>query len=797
MVFPDWQTAIAVAQKAVHEGKVEVIFSDVFDTLLLRRTGAESIIESIVQDVANLTSVDLDTCLLARQQAWKNLTFEATRLGKDPDTTASELWSEWIRLLGIKDNTSYLVTRLEEIEIQRETYALKLNATVFDWLISNARDRRVVLVSDMYLEPNHIRRIFTNHGVDTSKFEIVTSGAVGLQKRTGRLFKYLAQELGLDPTRTLHIGDCEIADGEKAVENGLKSVVVKDHRTKTLRKNSQIMSRLAHQGEKLARCLEAEASAIVTGAPENVAVTEVGRVSLGTVYAGFIWRLAEEIVQDGYDQVWFMAREGALLRHLYEMRRDVGDETGQRLPPSGYLPISRQSSIKATIGVFGEREYDAIFMNSGCVTAKRWLSLLDIDDTQISLIAQDVGLSDDAQPIEKGDAAYRNIISDPRVIEASVTAREENFNGLLSLLTNHGFAFGGKVAVVDLGWGAQIQEHFSKFLGSIETPTRLTGFYLGTNETAYGRIQKGMDIRSVIAQSYGTKQGKGIFNFVVGFELIARAAHGSIKGYTLDGSAVTDSAKGRKLEENDDSKIAAAQRGIIQYSKEFFQVALALNLQSADIKRLARFRAESLALLPNKYFADMMMSMTNIANMGSSDALTMGQRIKLSKIRAARDQIRNSYWKEGTLASSLSEIAPVFLMAFYRTRGVTWLLKNNLIKGLGGTCISNSDREDGGTPAAVVSKAKVGESKDLPAECDLYVEAEKFMLTSPFADNSTPQPFTLRGNFSRVLWNDLALAAYFGRTTTFSINAWIKTGCSIWLHTHWSRIKNCRWRSVK
>jgi hypothetical protein len=100
--------------------------------------------------------------------------------------------------------------RMLDIEIEAEMSWLAPNHA----LLGAAADaveagRRVILVSDMYLDGGSIMRIV--EGVCGSrldgKVELFSSGDLIINKRSGRIFPYLSEKLGVPPTGFLHLGD--------------------------------------------------------------------------------------------------------------------------------------------------------------------------------------------------------------------------------------------------------------------------------------------------------------------------------------------------------------------------------------------------------------------------------------------------------------------------------------------------------------------------------------------------------------------------------------------------------------
>ena len=80
------------------------------------------------------------------------------------------------------------------------------------------KGKKIYIISDMYLSKNIIEKILKNNGIEgTDKLYI--SNEYGMNKISGKLFKYIINEDRLCPSRMLHIGDSIKADCIGALKN--------------------------------------------------------------------------------------------------------------------------------------------------------------------------------------------------------------------------------------------------------------------------------------------------------------------------------------------------------------------------------------------------------------------------------------------------------------------------------------------------------------------------------------------------------------------------------------------------
>ena len=99
------------------------------------------------------------------------------------------------------------IDELKRLEIETEMavcYQNKNMKEVFDYCKNNKK--KVVLVSDMYLEADIIEKILTNAGY-SGYDEVYLSSQLQEKKSTGRLFDIVIQKEKVSPHKILHIGD--------------------------------------------------------------------------------------------------------------------------------------------------------------------------------------------------------------------------------------------------------------------------------------------------------------------------------------------------------------------------------------------------------------------------------------------------------------------------------------------------------------------------------------------------------------------------------------------------------------
>lgn len=84
--------------------------------------------------------------------------------------------------------------------------------------------RRVILLSDMYLDSRQIHRLLETAGCGMNRIaRLVSTAETRLNKRSGTIFAPLAAQLGTAPERILHIGDSLVSDYRRPIEAGWRA----------------------------------------------------------------------------------------------------------------------------------------------------------------------------------------------------------------------------------------------------------------------------------------------------------------------------------------------------------------------------------------------------------------------------------------------------------------------------------------------------------------------------------------------------------------------------------------------
>lgn len=199
-----------------------VISFDIFDTLLLRSVANP---RDVFEDVWE--RADAIKCTDISNKEFMKLRMEMERRARNKkkesnrEVVLSDIYAQFPNFL-VSD-----IKRLESLEIETEKRICYRNDFMWNIVKKLSQDgKRLVLLSDMYLEKKDIVDILEVNGIDTSIFEhIIISCEEKCSKQNGELFNVLFSRLGdIEKNQIVHIGDNRNADYTQPLNMGISAI---------------------------------------------------------------------------------------------------------------------------------------------------------------------------------------------------------------------------------------------------------------------------------------------------------------------------------------------------------------------------------------------------------------------------------------------------------------------------------------------------------------------------------------------------------------------------------------------
>lgn len=330
-------------KEIINRSETKVVSFDIFDTLVWRPFWDPTDLFYLVGIYANqlLNAGDLldfrDIRITAEKRAR-----EVGRIQHPAweEITLDDIYDIIQEYLGLTDAQRNSI-RDKEIELELKYCNSRAYAKeIFD--LCKVLGKKVIITSDMYLPKDIIDNILANCGYQGYE-KLYLSSDVKLGKWSGKLFQFICKDLSISPDTILHIGDDQGSDVTMAHKQGLQSM----HFPKAVDRFMNVVPTLyagdlfshlykspfaLRDGYQFTRffgekCLMAVAANQVFANPYvqfnpetdfNADPCVIGTLALGPhMFAVAKW-LADEIKENQYDNLNFMARDGYLAQLCFK-----------------------------------------------------------------------------------------------------------------------------------------------------------------------------------------------------------------------------------------------------------------------------------------------------------------------------------------------------------------------------------------------------------------------------------------------------------------------------------------------
>ena len=215
--------------------------------------------------------------------------------------------------------------------------------------------------------------------------------------------------------------------------------------------------------------------------PHRQVIWNTGANVIAPLYVSFVWWLLQQAEALGIRRLYFMARDGLILKEIADILVPVfGIDIETR-----YLYVSRQSLLYPSM--IDVAEFDV-----------RWLMWNPLTDMSMEKILRRLEISVDMVQKELNNFGIENVsrslsfiekwrlrkfFVEPRIKSLILERAQARYETAIVYLKQEGLADGVPFALVDLGWAALSQYALSRMLdkAGCRPSQGIRGYYLGTN----------------------------------------------------------------------------------------------------------------------------------------------------------------------------------------------------------------------------------------------------------------------------------------------------------------------------
>ena len=481
--------------------KYEIISFDIFDTLIRRLTKKPIDVFDLVEIQAvkeNIPCVNfkknrIKAEKIARAKSFKEISFD-------------EIYIELH-----KNYSKDVCDKLKEIEILTELQICVPNHDVVNFYNQcKKNNKKIILISDMYLPENVIRKILDSCGI-YGYADIYVSSVSGNTKASGTLYRYVKKNESIEYSHWCHIGDNLKSDVLIPEKLGIYSVHISkdvcDLKFSKSVDDKNIFDTMINRFLK-----------IFSPMIKNQYM-RLGYELYGPLLFKFITWINHDVKMNGIDNILFCARDGYYFSEAFKKL-----EEPQSNIKSEYIYISRKSLVYPLLyQAENFQEFYSIMWKSifpRMFTVKQFLEYFNfnhVSTEEMKPFSLDTVLDRNSICENKDFQRFFKYLTDK--FSKEIKSENDAFFQYINTLKID-FSDERKIALVDIGWNGSTQAVLEKILNH-----ELWGYYLGYRGTSFSFNHA----KGYLANDWLKCQQIG--NITNLLELVFSAPHGSLKAY--------------------------------------------------------------------------------------------------------------------------------------------------------------------------------------------------------------------------------------------------------------------------
>jgi FMN phosphatase YigB (HAD superfamily) len=466
------------ARRAVAAGEIDLLTSDVFDTLVWRPVAKPHqlfprLAAQLAADGLFLPGVDIDPVVFGhgRRRAERLARATSRRERSSVECTIEEIWREmpaaWFGDQLDEPIDEAFVARLVETELTVEAAALHRHPAAAELLhAARSAGAATCLVSDTYLSPEQVRRLVHGAGIDLDGVDVVTSASAGIHKWDGLLERVLV-ERGAARDRCLHVGDHPHADIEVARRAGVRvaAAAIDERDDRVVASHDPWVRHATATTDEGGRTAIVRETLLRAGERRDDAGYQFGVAVAGPVMAGFA-RWADATARElGATTLHCLLREGARIAELIGV---VCDDPLDRV----LVHASRWAIMRATVTTGSVVELERALERRGDFTADQVTRAFGIPTADVEAV-----IGRDPYRGWARTEAWEAIADDDALRERIVAESARLRAGVRRYLDRTLRLDGGPLVLCDIGWGGRIQEGITAVLRESGYDGEVVGLY--------------------------------------------------------------------------------------------------------------------------------------------------------------------------------------------------------------------------------------------------------------------------------------------------------------------------------
>lgn len=494
--------------------KYEVFAFDFWDTIIHRDCENYFVIFEWAKELGELLGRKTDIIVEKRKEASAKL---KVTLGVE-ECNYFQMIECLHKLLSVSIELSefyYLSLKIELDAERRHCYADEETRSLIEYLKEN--NKKIIIISDFYMGAEALSEILSYCDINIGKTNVFVSSDVGLRKDTGNLYKYVINKLNLSSNAILMLGDNSKVDVEIPSDMGISCI----HKVYQKKKVQPILSKKALLKQILKNINQ-------KGESLN------GYSSLLCLIAS---RLYRTLRNNSVKQVFFLSREGQLLKQVFDLYQDMFVPIDLRIE-SFYFYASRRATLVAGLDSIQNERFLSITNGGKRYTITEILSFIGMDKDIITNLLDNCGIdgNETISNNEVNENLFAKLSRSNLFISEYDKLRLNQKEMFLDYLNSFRCDLNTGFHIVDIGWRGTIQDNIRKILPS---DIIIDGYYIGIFDDEKG-VNK-CDISEISKKTpviFSSYNKNGMYHITVKnrmfWETLFTANHGPVNGYQRD-----------------------------------------------------------------------------------------------------------------------------------------------------------------------------------------------------------------------------------------------------------------------
>jgi predicted HAD superfamily hydrolase len=539
---------------------IEVLSFDIFDTLITRPLLKPDTVFDLIGIKVREFLGEQDFTLL-RREAENNVRKKKNYQG---DCSIYEIYQELSKIANISDGVCEVIMSIEiewelRLSVPRKEVIEVLNYAKF-------KGKKIILISDMYLTEDIIKKMLAKCNVHYYD-ELWVSSSVQKRKDNGLMWDHFKEKF--QGKRTLHIGDNEHSDVQIAEGKGLLVYHVMsgsnmfyntdfgNHMGFHIENNSSLGDSVMF-GPIISKEFNSPFKLSYSNGKYQISdLKTLGFTIFAPILFSYTMWLIHKIKHDKVGAVLFLAREGYLLKKVFDICVERLDDEELNNVKSVYFYTSRRASSVASLENV-EDIYELLQISFEGTIADLLKVRFGINASE-SKLNKVISLPTDIDTVKQGINDFIDAILARAKKERETYKEYINQIGLDDI----------KAAVVDVGYSGTIQYYMSKLLNK-----PLDGYYFVTSNKQRGTQFDGNTMHGFFRQNedFATTDS-AVYKYQLLLESVLTSDQGQFVNFEKDmtGKLVPNFAVGGFAQYNFDS-LKKIMMGIEEYFEETLTV---------------------------------------------------------------------------------------------------------------------------------------------------------------------------------------------------------------------------------